>query len=275
MANMHDDVLFITDRGVVFKLKVYNFPESGRQAKGLPIVNLLPISQEEKVTAVIPLSKGSEILNLVMLTENGWIKRIELNNFENIRTTGIIAIGLEEGDKLNWVSPADSNDDLMLGTSLGMAIRFPMSELRPLGRTARGVTAIKLRAGDKIVDFSVVKPNENTDLLIVTNDGFGKRSSLDEFRAQGRGGIGLIATKFKNAKSRVASITTILEEDELMMVTANGVVVRMNDIDIPRQARQATGVRLQNLDDSDMVSSDTRIISDDQQQLPNQEEPQA
>lgn len=263
MANMHDDVLFFTNKGVVHKLKVYQFPESGRQAKGLPVINLLHIQQEEQVTAVVPISKETETGFLLMLTQKGWIKRIDMNNFENIRKTGIIAIGLEDGDSLNWVSYARNEDDIILGTSLGMAIRFAVSDLRPLGRTARGVTAMKMRAADYIIDFSVIPKGQMGDLLVVTNDGFGKRTSLDEFRAQNRGGIGLIATKFKNKDSRLINIMAISEEDELMMVSHNGVVVRLQGKDISRQGRPATGVRLQNLDDQDSVASVTRILQDD------------
>ncbi len=264
MAGMHDSVLFFSDRGVAYKLNVYDFPEGGRTARGLPMINLLPLNQDEKITAIIPIpsKQDNNGKSLVMLTRKGWIKRILLENFDNIRRNGLIAIHLEEGDKLNWVALSSTeNDNVIIGTAMGMAIRFPCSDLRPLGRTARGVTAMKLRQGDHMVDFSIVPCDlNNVDLLVVTTDGFGKRTSLTEFRAQNRGGIGLIATKFKNELSRLTNIMVVQEDDELMLVTAKGIVVRLTAKDISRQGRPATGVRLQNLDDDDSIASVTKIV---------------
>ncbi len=177
-AMMHDKVLFFSSKGTVYSLSVYDFPEGQRQAKGLPIVNVLPIEQGEKITAVVPVSEFSADMNLIMLTKSGYIKRIELNNFANIRRNGIIAISLEENDELNWVKLAKSNDEIIIGTSCGMAIRFSVSDLRPLGRSARGVTSMKLRTGDTIIGCDIVPQNYDADLLVVTSDGFGKRSKL-------------------------------------------------------------------------------------------------
>lgn len=265
MASMHNHVLFFTSQGRVYKLKVYDLPEGGRTAKGLAMINLLALEPEEKVTAVVPLVRFEPGRVLLMLTKMGWIKKIELNNFENIRRSGIIAIGLEEGDSLNWVMSGTDGDHMLIGTSLGMAIRFPVKDLRPLGRPARGVTAMKMRAGDEIVDFSIMPEHENAiDVLIITNDGFGKRTPISEFRLQNRNGIGVISTKFKNAKSRVTNICVINEKDELLIVSANGVVVRLQANGISRQSRMATGVRLQNLDENDWVASVTRILPVDE-----------
>jgi DNA gyrase subunit A len=277
MAGMHDSVLFFSDRGVVYRLNVYDFPEGGRTAKGLPVINMLPLNQDEKITALIPISKDTirAECSLIMLTRDGWIKRILLDNFENIRRNGLIAIHLEEGDRLNWVAlSTQGSDNIIIGTALGMAIRFPCADLRPLGRTARGVTAMKLRQGDFMVDFSIVPADQTQDLLVVTNDGFGKRTNITEFRPQNRGGIGLIATKFKNAQSRLTNIMVVQDEDELMLVSANGVVVRLKAIDISKQGRAATGVRLQNLDDSDTVASITKIVplDDDDKDLESDDE---
>ncbi len=260
-AGMHDSVLFFSDRGVVYRLNVYDFPEGGRTAKGLPMINLLPLNQDEKITALIPIASNTACDSLIMLTKKGWIKRINLDNFENIRRNGLIAIGLEEDDKLLWVSGCTGETDFVLiATAMGMAIRFPVKDLRPLGRTARGVTAMKLRQGDLIVDFSIVPPDVDVDLLVITNDGFGKRTSITEFRPQNRGGIGLIATKFKNAESRLTNTMVVRPEDELMIVSSRGVVVRLKAGDISKQSRAATGVRLQNLGDDDFVASVTKIV---------------
>ncbi|MEB3286734.1 MAG: DNA gyrase subunit A [Vampirovibrionales bacterium] len=267
-AGMHSAVLFFTSKGKAFGLKVYDFPEGSRSAKGLAMINLLALDQDERITAYVPVSDYRQTQFLIMMTTQGWIKKIELNNFENIRRSGLIAIGLEDGDSLGWVKPANTGDEVLIGTSMGMACRFPETGLRAMGRTARGVTAVKLRTGDQIVDFSIIPKDvcndPNTDVLIITTDGFGKRTSIDEFRTQNRGGIGLISTKFKNTQSRVANICIVQNNDELMIVSANGVVVRLKAGDISRQSRMATGVRLQNLDDHDSIASVTKVVNIDE-----------
>lgn len=264
-AMMHDKVLFFSSKGTVYSLNVYDFPEGQRQAKGLPIVNVLPIEQDERITAVVPVSSFSPDLNLIMLTKGGYIKRIGLDNFSNIRRNGIIAIGLEEGDGLNWVKLANPKDEIIIGTSCGMAIRFAITDLRPLGRSARGVNSMKLRKGDTIIGCDIVPRDYDADLLVVTSDGFGKRSKLSEFRAQNRGGIGLIATKFKSSASRLVALTIVEEQDEIMLVTANGVVTRIKAGDISRQGRPATGVKAQNLTGNDAVMSVNKIINPDEE----------
>ena len=259
-AMMHDKVLFFSSKGVVYSLNVYDFPEGGRQAKGLPIVNVLPIEQDEKITAVVPVSNFTHEANLIMLTQKGYIKRIELDNFSNIRKNGIIAISLEDGDRLNWVKLSNPNDEIVIGTACGMAIRFPIADLRPLGRSARGVTSMKLRTGDTIIGCDIVPQDYDADLLVVTSDGFGKRTKLSEFRTQNRGGIGLIATKFKSTMSRLVALTIVEESDEVMLVTANGIVTRLKANSISQQGRPATGVRAQNLVDNDTVVSVDKIV---------------
>jgi DNA gyrase subunit A len=198
-----------------------------------------------------------------MLTQKGYIKRIELDNFTNIRRSGIIAISLEENDRLNWVKLAKGNDEIIIGTSCGMAIRFPIEDLRPLGRSARGVTSMKLRSADTIIGCDIVPRDYDADLLVVTSDGFGKRTKLSEFRTQNRGGIGLIATKFKSSASRLVALTIVEEKDEIMLVTANGIVTRIKAGDISCQGRPATGVRAQNLVDNDTVASVNKIVNTD------------
>lgn len=264
-AMMHDKVLFFSSKGTVYSLNVYDFPEGQRQAKGLPIINVLPISQDERITAVVPVSNFSHDLNLIMLTKSGYIKRIELDNFANIRRNGIIAISLEENDELNWVKLANPKDEIIIGTKCGMAIRFSIEDLRPLGRSARGVTSMKLRTGDELIGCDIVPQNYDADLLVVTSDGFGKRTKLSEFRGQNRGGIGLIATKFKTNESRLVALTIVSELDDIMLVTANGIVTRIKAADISQQGRPATGVRAQNLVDNDTVVSVNKIISPEEE----------
>ena len=276
-AMMHDKVLFFSSKGTVYSLNVYDFPEGGRQAKGLPIINVLPLEQDEQITAVVPVSDFKTASNLIMLTQKGYIKRIGLDNFENIRRNGIIAIGLEEGDTLCWVKQAQDNDEVIIGTSCGMAIRFSIADLRPLGRSARGVNSMKLRSSDKIIGCDIVPRNYDADLLVITSDGFGKRSKLSDFRTQNRGGLGLIATKFKSSQSRLVALTIVEEKDEIMVVTQNGVVTRIKADCISRQGRPATGVRIQNLGEGDMVCTVNKIVdpdSDDDKIESNTQQPQ-
>lgn len=261
---MHDKVLFFSSKGTVYSLNVYDFPEGGRQAKGLPIVNLLPIEQDEKITAVVPVSKFDEEGNLLMLTRKGYIKRIQLNSFESIRKSGIIAIGLDDDDVLEWVKEAKSNDEIIIGTSNGMAIRFAISDLRPLGRSARGVISMKLRKEDTLIGCDIVPKDRDADLLVVTSDGFGKRTPMSEFRPQNRGGMGLIATKFKKLTSRLTTLTIVDEEDEIMIASANGVVTRQKAGHIPKQGRPATGVKVQNMMDDDTIVAVNKIIIADE-----------
>lgn len=263
-AMMHDKVLFFSSKGVAYSLNVYDFPEGSRQSKGLPIVNVLPIEQNETITAVVPVKTFDPDTNLIMLTKSGYIKRISLDNFASIRKNGLIAIGLEENDTLNWVKLAQDNDEIIIGTSCGMAIRFAISDLRPLGRSARGVNSMKLRTGDTIIGCDVVPRDYDADLLVLTSDGFGKRSKLSEFRPQNRGGLGLIATKFKTSKSRLVALTIVEEKDEIMVVSANGVVTRVSASSISRQGRPATGVKVQNLSENDYVVSVNKIVEPDE-----------
>ena len=260
-AMMHDKVLFFSTKGTAYSLNVYDFPEGGRQSKGLPIVNVLPIDQDEKITAVVPVSEFKDNMFLIMLTKKGFIKRISLDNFVNIRKNGLIAIGLDEGDELRWVKLATAQDEIVIGTTNGMAIRFSINDLRPLGRTARGVTSMKLRPSDEIVGCDIVPRDYDADLLLVTSDGFGKRTKLSEFRTQNRNGIGLIATKFKTPSSKLVALTIVQDSDDIMLVTANGVVTRMNAGSISRQGRPATGVRAQSLMEGDNVVSVNKILN--------------
>jgi DNA gyrase subunit A len=259
-ANMHDRLLVFTNRGQVYSVEVMDLPEGGRAARGMAMVNILPIGQDETVTTVIPVATFSEDSYLIMLTHQAYIKKVQMSDLANIRRNGIIAITLNDGDELGWVRPSAGTADVMIGTGDGMCIRYSEAELRPMGRSARGVRAITLREGDKIVGFDVIDPNEQAHALIVTNDGFGKRVKLAEFRQQGRGGIGLIGTKFKNAESRMASLRVVRPGDGVMIATVNGVIVRQQVDNISAQGRMATGVRIQQLGEDDQVGSVTPLV---------------
>ncbi len=259
-ASMHDRLLVFTNRGQIYPLEVMDVPEGGRTARGLALVNLLQIRPDETVTTVIPVSSFDPDSYLIMLTHQAYIKKVQMSEFANIRKSGIIAITLNDGDELGWVRPSQGKSDIIIGTGDGMCIRYSEEELRPLGRSARGVRAITLREGDRIVGFDALETFDDTYLLVVTNDGFGKRIRLEEFRQQGRGGIGLIGTKFKNASSRLASLRVVRPGDEMIIATANGVVVRQQADAISIQGRMATGVRMQQVGEDDVVVSVTPIL---------------
>jgi DNA gyrase subunit A len=274
-ANMHDKLLVFTNRGQVYSVEVMDLPEASRNARGLAIVNLIPIAQDETVTTVLPVSSFREDEYFVMLTKQAYIKKVSMDEFANIRKSGIIAISLNEAkdnepaDELGWVRTSNGKSDIIIGTSEGMCIRYSEDELRPLGRTARGVRAITLRENkdgieDRIVGFDVIEPTADCSVLVVTNDGFGKRVKLEEFRQQGRGGVGIIGTKFKNnATSKLAALRIVRAGDQVMIATANGIIVRQSTDDISQQGRMATGVRLQQLSEDDSVVNVTPFVEPD------------
>lgn len=265
VSSMHDTLLFFTDKGQVYSTKVYDLPEGSRQAKGQALVNFINIKQDDDITAVIPVREFDEGTYLSMLTKQGTIKKTSLSEFESVRKSGIIAIGLDKGDKLAWVRISDGTKTFILGTRDGMVIRYSEDEVRPMGRTAKGVKAISLREGDELVGYDIVESNnEDVNLLVITNDGFGKRIKIGEFRVQGRGGLGLIGTKFKTPKSKLATIRVVSPDDEFIIATANGVVVRQKTEDISFQSRMATGSRVIKLDDNDEVVSINPIIDPDE-----------
>ncbi|HEY9885824.1 MAG TPA: DNA gyrase subunit A [Vampirovibrionales bacterium] len=267
-TQMHDSLLFFTTRGAVYSEKVYQIPEGSRQTKGKAMVNVVPMQPGETVTAVIPVSKDGRDGDrcLIMLTKLGTIKKVKLSAFANIRRNGLIAINLKDGDELGWVKLSDAGHHLTLATHHGMVIRYPETELRPMGRAAAGVKAINLKPGDKLVSFDIFDPKEEDKifLLLATEDGYGKRVHVSEFRDQKRGGVGLIGTKFKRETSMLNGITTVRNEDEVIIATANGVIIRQKAEDIPSQSRMGTGVRLQQIGDDDRVVSLTRLQTFDE-----------
>ena len=263
IANMHDTLLFFTQGGAVFSTKVYEITEGSTQHKGQAIFNLISIKQEDKVTAIYSTSEFREDNYFVMLTNQGIIKKISMDNFQSVRKSGIVAMNLDEGDYLGWVRRSYGKDHIMMGTYDGMVLRFDEEDLRPLGRTARGVRAINLREGDYVVGFDTFPADSKDQVLLVTTDGFGKRVDLEEFRVQNRSGVGLIGTKFKSEKSHMASLRMVKEKDEIIIASAHGIVLRSTAEDISCQSRMATGVRLQRLDDEDYVTSVSKFTEEE------------
>ncbi len=267
-ASMHDTLLFFTNKGLVYSAKVFDIVEGSRQHKGQALVNLIAVKPDESITAVLPIKLFDEGHYLTMLTSQGVIKKTTLSEFESVRKSGIVALNLDDNDSLNWVKVTDGTKTLVLGTADGMVIRYDEDEVRAMGRMARGVKAISMREGDYLVGFDVIpSDNENIDLLIITNDGYGKRVKVSEFRVQGRGGLGLIAIKFKSPSSKMSCLTNIESKQEFMIATSNGVIVRQVAEDISQQGRMATGVRVQNMDANDSVVSVNKIVEIEESEI--------
>jgi DNA gyrase subunit A len=288
----HDSVLLFSERGVAYCLKAYQIPASSRTSRGVPIVQLLPIPRDEKITSIVPVTEFSDHEYLVMLTCGGYIKKTELAAFSNIRANGLIAISLEAGDQLRWVRRACAEDTVIIGTRQGMAIHFKVNheQLRPLGRATRGVRSMALRPGDQLIGMDILPAQITANLaetdeleeesnlnetvndlsegegegespaigpsaLVVTMSGYGKRVPVFQFRLQNRAGYGVMATKFRKSHDQLAALRIVNDEDELLLVTSRGIMIRQAASAISLQSRMATGVRLQRLDDDDAIAA--------------------
>ncbi|MFP4122147.1 DNA gyrase subunit A [Coleofasciculus sp.] len=287
----HDSLLFFSDRGVVYSLRAYQIPAASRTARGVPIVQMLPIPHNEKITSVVPVSEFTDDVYLVMLTRKGYIKKTALDAFSNIRANGLIAISLGEGDQLRWVRLCRAEDSIIIGSSQGMAIHFKADhdQLRPLGRATRGVKAMKLRSKDELISMDIlpaqvverliatanseeVETEDDTSdevngeeihetagqgpwVLVVTTGGLGKRVPVSQFRLQNRAGMGLVAIKFRHKKDKLAALRVVNQGDELMMVTMRGIIIRQAIDAISPQSRMATGIRVQRLDEEDAIAA--------------------
>lgn len=241
-ASTHDYIMFFTNKGRVYRLKGYQIPESGRQAKGSAIVNLLPVEQDEKVTAMIPVKEFAEDMYLTMLTKKGIIKKTSLDCYDTSRKGGLIAIIIDEDDELISVSMTDGENDIMVGTNKGMAIRFSEKDVRPMGRVTRGVKAITLRKDDFVVGMANV--DNNSEFMIVTENGFGKKTEFNLFKTQRRSGMGLIGYKVSEKTGNVIGVTAVTENDDIMLIASDGVIIRMSTEEINSIGRATAGVRL-------------------------------
>ncbi|QSZ27378.1 DNA gyrase subunit A [Aceticella autotrophica] len=260
ITTTHEKLLFFTNKGKVYSLRTIDIPEFGRQAKGTAIINLLQISQEEKVNAVIPVKKVSNVKYVLMCTKSGIIKKTSIDEFSSIKKNGLIAINLDENDELINVKLTDGKREIIIGTSNGYSIRFSEKNVRHMGRTARGVKAISLREGDMVVGMDLVSPDK--DILIVTENGFGKRTELKEYSLQKRAGKGLIAIKLSKKTGKLVAIRSVHQDDEIMIISANGILIRINVSDISKMHRGTKGVTLMKLDKGDRVVS-TALINNE------------
>jgi DNA gyrase subunit A len=264
VASTHDYILFFSDRGKVYWLKVYDIPTASRTAAGRAIVNLIQLGEGEKITGLIPVRKFHDDEFLLMATRRGTVKKTELSAYGRPLKGGIIALGLDEGDQLIAVSRTKANDHVILSTRDGMAIRFDESDARPMGRPAHGVRGIKLEDGDEVVGMVVaVGDDDPASLLTVCANGFGKRTALAEYRSQSRGGKGLIDIKTTDRNGPVVAITKVEDDDEVMITTTGGIIIRTRVRDISLIGRNTQGVRLIRVDEGDSVSSVAKLPKDE------------
>lgn len=269
-ASTHDNILFFTTRGRMYHLKGYQIPEAGRHAKGTAIINLLPIEQDEKVTAMLAVRDYEEDTSLIMATKRGTVKKTSISDFNMTRKGGLIAIGLNEDDDLIDVRIVGKNDTVILSTYKGMAIRFNEDDARAMGRTAHGVRGIRLREDDYVIGMEIAK--EGAELLVVTEGGFGKKTDLSEYKIQTRGGVGIKTYKITEQTGNIVGIKTVGENVDLMIITSEGVIIRMNTADISTIGRSTKGVRLVKLGDGVKVAS--IALTEHEEEKEESEEPE-
>jgi len=258
-AHSHDTVLFFTNKGKVYQEKVYQIPDAGRTAKGSLIAGILAVEAEERVTAVVSVSSFDDAQFLSMVTRQGRIKRVSLAEFNGVRPSGLIAISLNDGDELGWVRQTRGNDDLILVTEQGLGLRFNEQDVRPMGRTAAGVIAIRLEEGDRLTIAEVVEPNGA--LFLASLKGYGRCTALDEFRTQGRGGKGVYAYRVNDKTGPVVDGRVVQDDDEVTLMSENGIVLRTRVDKIPKMGRYTRGVQMMHLNNGDRVATIARLPS--------------
>ncbi|HBY45042.1 MAG TPA: DNA gyrase subunit A, partial [Chloroflexi bacterium] len=257
-ANTHDSLLFFTNRGRVFQLKVYDLPDVGRMAKGMAVVNLLSLQPNESITTLLPVRDFKEAEYLFFCTRNGRIKRTALDQFSAVRSTGLIAITLDDDDELAWVRMTSGNDDIILVTEQAKAIRFDEGDARAMGRPAAGVIGIRLGVSDRVMAAIVIDDiAAGNDLLLVSENGFGKRTAVSEFNVQHRGGQGVTAMRLTTRNGKLASAELVTPDQEVMLMSNDGIVIRTRVEQISRYGRQTQGVAVMRLGNGDRVVSMT------------------
>lgn len=276
-TSTHDTILFFTNKGKVYKVKGYEIPEYSRTAKGLPIINLLQIEKEEWINAVISVNEFSEDLNFFFTTKQGISKRTSLSQFANIRKGGLIALGLRDDDELISVRLTDGTKDIMIATKNGYLIRFPEEQVRLMGRTATGVRGISLRDDDEVVSMEILE--DGLQILHVTNKGIGKRTPEDQYRITKRGGKGIFTAKVSEETGYIVSVQAVTGEEDIMLITAAGVLIRIPVEGISQTGRNTRGVRLIRLQEGEEVATVAKIDREDEeeeleqdQETPNGEE---
>jgi DNA gyrase subunit A len=261
VANTHDTVMCFSNLGKVYWLKVYQFPVAGPQARGRPIINLLPLSESERITALLPINKSNTEGFVCMVTRRGVVKKCEIGKFSRPRSIGLIAVDLGEDDELVEVALTTGHSDIMLFTSGGKAIRFSESQVRQMGRTARGVRGVNMKHGHEVISMLIFnKDSDDETVLVATENGFGKRSELNEFPLKNRGGQGVIAIKVSGRNGSLIGADRVIKGDDLMLITGSGRLVRTRTEEIPVVGRNTQGVRLIRLDDQENLVSIGKVI---------------
>lgn len=267
-TSTHDTILFFTNKGKVYRTKGYEIPEFSRTAKGIPIINLLEIEKDEWINTMIRVEEFADDCFLFFTTKRGISKRTPLTDFANIRTNGLIAIHLREEDELISVKLTDGNKDMIIGTKNGMLIRFPEEDVRSMGRTATGVKGITLTGDDEVVGMEILE--ENHDVLIVTINGYGKRTTASEYRTQSRGGKGLRTCNITEKNGSLIAVKTVTGEEDLMLITAGGVLIRMAVGDISQLGRNTQGVKLIRLGEDEHVATVAKVEKEDESEVPEE-----
>lgn len=271
ISSTHDDVLFISNKGVMYKLRCFEIAEGSKQSRGTNVINMLPLAEDEKIAAMIKTSDYDEGKFLIMVTKDGKIKRTPLSAYKSVRKNGLRAVGLDEGDEIAGVRLTDGSAQLIIATRNGFAIRIEESQMRPMSRTAHGVKAIKLREGDRVVSMARVR--EGASVLTVTEKGLGRRVALADYRIQNRGGYGMLNYKASDEKGYVCGIKIVDEEDDIILIATDGVIIRIRACDIRVMSRYATGVRLMRVTGDDKVVAFTRTEHDDSAETAAVEQP--
>lgn len=264
ITSTHDYLMFFTDMGRVYKIKAYEIPEASRTAKGTPVINFLNLNSTERVTAMIPIREFKENECLVMVTRQGTIKKTPLSEFDTNRKTGLIAITLKEGDKLISVAQANGNENVLVVTKRGKAIAFSEKDVRPMGRNAGGVRAILLEKDDEVVSMEL-DIDQTRKMLVITENGFGKRTALDEYRLQARGGKGVATydkTKF-NKTGLLVGATIVSEDDEVMVINSNGVIIRIRANEVSTSGRTTQGVKVMKVEKGNRIVSFAKVVDED------------
>ena len=266
VASTHQYILFFTDKGRCYWLKVHEVPEGGRTAKGRSIVNLLDKEKDDNITAFVAVKEFREDQYLIMATEKGTIKKTVLSAYGNVRKGGINAINLAAGDKLIEVKMTDGKNDIVIGTSHGFAIRFNEKDVRDMGRTATGVRGVRLGKGDHVVGLLVIR-NDQTTVLVVTEKGFGKRSDINDYRITKRGGKGVITVKTTDKVGKLIAMMEVVDRDELVIISTQGMVIRQSVKDLRVMGRNTQGVRVIRLNEHDSIADIARVVPEDDDEI--------
>ena len=265
IASTHNYVLIFTDKGRCYWLKVFEIPEGGRTAKGKSINNLIDKDPNEKIASFIAVKEFDDKHFVFMFTEQGLVKKVVLSEFSNPRRNGIVAANLKKGDQLTDVKLTDATQDIVIGTHNGLAIRFHEGEIRPMGRSAAGVRGIRLSKGDKVVG-AVNLRRKDTTILVATQKGFGKRSEEDEYRTSHRGGKGIFTVKVSEKTGKMVAIKEVIDTDDIVIVTSDGMVIRQHAADIRVAGRNTQGVHLIRLKEGDSIAAVAAVVAEEEEE---------